>query len=161
MSHHTCPVVLPEEQRFAVYALDCPYCILMLTLDIISPDFLVDVYWRPNVEWWARCKGHIFPFPPAQTRSKGTMTWKSSHVMVVSSANTEDSPLTCHFHSFGSLWASMASQDDRNKIGALSGIHSNTSIIPDHARWVYMNSFLSSSMLLCRVVVGRKSHQKQ
>jgi len=105
MSHHTCPVVLPEEQRFAVYALDCPYCILMLTLDIISPDFLVDVYWRPNVEWWARCKGHIFPFPPAQTRSKGTMTWKSSHVMVVSSANTEDSPLTCHFHSFGSLWA--------------------------------------------------------
>jgi len=39
--HLIIPVVPLEEQRFAVYALDCPYCILMLTLDIISHDFLV------------------------------------------------------------------------------------------------------------------------
>lgn len=58
--------------------------------------------------------------------------------------------LTCHFHPFGSLWASMVSQDDRNKIGTLTGIHSHASIIPDHAKWVYI--ILPSSpipLMLC------------
>lgn len=40
-THSYIPVVPLEEQRFADYALDCSYCILMPTLDIISHDFPV------------------------------------------------------------------------------------------------------------------------